>query len=240
MNYYYTINRNRQSKVGGHENSNKNLNCELRELAQQIKDLPLDSIERDKLLIKLMGKIFESKTLSSFSKYKYLPDFDNLYSEAKLRTCKYIGENINNYDPKRAEVMAWVNQNFKYKFFDAKKKTTKDNEFQTVSLDAIKDETGFEPAAPYEENHEVCPSYRKVVEEDKEGLLASTKLIYTNQKTNVKESLSLKKILLMLSNGKTRIDIHREFHIPIQSLYSFIQRNLKKEETRNYFEKYSR
>lgn len=108
------------------------------------------------------------------------------------------------------------------------------------------------PAAS-EEKTQDRGSYLKVVREDPEGLLASIKLTYANQKTNLKESISLREILLMISNGKSRMDISREFHIPQGSLYSFIERNLsplkekdskerksKKQEIRDYFEKYSR
>ena len=230
-------------------NNNENFNQELQELIQTVQESASDSSEYRKAVNKLFTKIFESKNLNKFSKYRYLDDFDNLYAEAKLRTYEYIRENINDYDPEKGKVMAWVNQTFYYKFCDVKNEQLRREQGEQK----IRDELNNFLSAPTYEIEEDCGSYLRVVREDPEELLASIKLTYTNQKTNVKESISLRETLLMLKEGKTRMDIHRELNIPRGSLYSFIDRNLlpvkdtdsegerlRKQRIRDYFNRYSR
>lgn len=123
MDYYYTINR--QSKVGGHENSNKNSNRELQELVQQIQDLPPNSRERCNLLAQLIASIQESGKLTSivtFSSRKgnihLTTRFEDVYNDALGKAFLYIAQNIDDYNPEN-EVMAWVNQTFEWNFLTA-------------------------------------------------------------------------------------------------------------------------
>ena len=208
---------------------------ELRELIELIKQLPPSSSEYRKAFNKLLTTV--SKELIKLGSYRN-QDSD-LHADALTKTIDDISNIIQKYNPtKGRKVLNWIKTAYKFKLFDLKKARKNKNE---ASLDEMKQLIGFEPSAreENEENEEDRGSYRRVVEQDPTGLLASKKLNYTNQSTNLEESLSLKEILLMVSNGKKPREICREFHIPQQSLYSFIRRSLKKKEIRNYFEKYS-
>lgn len=216
---------------------------ELQELVKQIqqlqiKQLPPSSSEYRKALNKLL--IAVSKELIKLG--SNTNQYEDLHADALAKTIEDIPNIIQKYDLKKGrKVLNWIKQAYKFKLFELNRARKNKNE---ASLDEMKQLTGFEPSASEEneedEDEEDPGSYRRVVEQDPTGLLASKKLNYTNQSTNLEESLYLKEILLMVSNGKKRTDICREFHIPQQSLYSFIRRNLKKKEIRDYFEKYSR
>lgn len=179
---------------------------------------------------------------------------EELYAQAETNTLLYIRENIDKYDAEKGTVKAWVNRTLCWKLLEAynsglerkddnePKKKERNSERKriknNVKLIEIEEPSSLDFLASSDSQEDFCITIRELIERDTEELLISEKLTYTNQKTNEKEVLSLKEILLMLSDGKTRMDIHREFHVPKQSLYSFIERRLKKKEIRKYFEEY--
>ena len=240
----------------------------LEKLIWEVKQLPVDSAEYHKALSKLLipiskalldlspkfdiyGKRF-SIHKEMFGFYKKLNSnvylLQDLCSDASLKTIKKANKIVEEYNPHGgSSVINWFKTAFKYELSNCIRKQRK------INRSEISGDCDNFPAATYE-IEENCGSYLKVVREDPEGLLASIKLTYINQKTNVKESISLREILLMLKEGRTKnlMDIHRELNIPYKSLHSLIDRNLspikktdtpgrrlRKQRIRDYFARYS-
>ncbi|NJL81714.1 MAG: hypothetical protein HC917_28570, partial [Richelia sp. SM2_1_7] len=75
------------------------LDLQLRQLVCEAQQYPAKSVERRKVLNKLITKIQQSKKLKRFTQWQNLPDFEDIYHEAEAITYLEICKNIDNYHP---------------------------------------------------------------------------------------------------------------------------------------------
>ncbi|MEH2066951.1 MAG: hypothetical protein V7K47_02055 [Nostoc sp.] len=113
------------------------LDLQLRQLVYAAQQHPAKSAKRRKILNQLIGKIQNSGKLTRFYKYRYLLNFEDIYSEAEANTYLEICNTIEDYRPEYL-VMAWVNQLFYWRFHDVKRKY-RNQQSKILSLD---DENG--------------------------------------------------------------------------------------------------
>ncbi|OKH53948.1 hypothetical protein NIES2101_09405 [Calothrix sp. HK-06] len=212
---------------------NAMLNQQLRDLVEQMKQLPPSSREWRKLLNQLLKILNTPGVLSSIETLMYrgvtvhsrriqliCPEKwrEEVYAEAKANAFVRIVEGINNYKPEKATFKTWVNQILGVEYLKAHNNIVR-NKVQTMSLDAI----SHDSTALSEEDKLL----REFIEQDT-GELLRKPLSYINQETQVKGRILLKEVLLMLLDGYKQKDIRSELHIPPQSLSSFIKRNGEK------------
>ena len=198
---------------------------ELKELVEQIQQLPLKDKQRRKLLTELIIKIQTEGRLKKFVSYQHLPDFDDLYADAMTDCLTYISTSIDKYDPEKAEVIAWVNQTLLFKFRTAFNKRYR-NKIQLV-FDELK---LMNILAVSQEKEDSYILLRELIQNDPEEILKNIKI--------KKHNVSLQQILLMLLDDKKWKEIALELQITISTAQSFYSRSLEKPEVRNYFDKY--
>lgn len=149
----------------------------LRELALEVQRYPHQSEKRRLLLNSLLDAIFRHRSLGHPQIGLWPPHFyEDLRNEAISITLTEIAEKIDNYDPARGCVMAWVNKILNFRFLDVLKKynsrgltfipTGRDQKtIQVMSLDELKRDLPMETADSDAER------LRKFIEKDPEKLL---------------------------------------------------------------------
>lgn len=229
------------------------LDLHLRELVYAAQQHPAKSGERRKILNQLIAKIQCSGKLARFSKYRNLPNFEDMYSEAAANTYLEICNKIADYRPEHT-VMAWVNKRFASRFIDVLRKY-KNQQDQILSLDELDDcrsnsdkpiskelsrveQKIFEVAKESKDNNifinddeiEVS-AVRNFIKNDPEEILRNH---YIGEDRNS----NLQKVILMRFDGKTWEEISQQLGHPVPRLSELYQRSAKKRNILNYFRKY--
>lgn len=215
------------------------LNLELIELIQQIKQLQPKSKERRKLINRLFKRIqpqFIQKSQAIFSGQDKF-----LIEDAQQETYINIQKYIHTYKPEKSKFMTWVITIFKNNFGQLLEKHKKayitriprqiadsseeENKLDVVSLDA-KNYDDFLAS----DNKQLAKKIREFLKADPENILKNKKI--RNQ------DLSLQDILLYKQEGYTFKEIGEYFSISPGTVSSFYDRNLKDPEIRQYFSRY--
>lgn len=89
----------------------------LKKLAIAAQQYPPKSLERKKILEKLIKTLINSDKLAKprGDNFKHL--YTEIYTEAKQRLFIYISQKIDDYDPEKGDVLQWVNYLLKNRFF---------------------------------------------------------------------------------------------------------------------------
>ncbi|PAX54595.1 hypothetical protein CK510_12215 [Brunnivagina elsteri CCALA 953] len=222
------------------------LDLHLRQLVYAAQEYSAKSAERRKVLNKLIAKIQSSGKLTKFLKYRYLPDFPDIYSEAEANTYLEICKNIENYRPEHP-VMAWVNKRFNSRFIDVLRRY-ENKQPKILSLDEldscnsssdkpvsrelsrVQNEIKDKLITETEDELEISTT-KNFVADDPEGILQNT---YIGEDTNA----NLQKVMLMRFSEKTWEEISQKLGHPVPRLSELYQRNIKKRKIIDYFRKY--
>ena len=186
--------------------NNKDLEQELQYLVQQIKAL-------NQLLVLISPELIK---LSPRSSEKYIKEHEHLCADALEKTIRDFSKTIQKYDPTKGTLVNWVKGAFKLNVRNLKR------DFRNKEMSSL-DYMNLEIPAPSEEDNLL----RDFIKQDTAEALNKA-LNYTSKNTNAKGRILLKDVLLMLLDGYRQQDICNKFHIPPQSLSSFIERNGKK------------
>ncbi|NJO64496.1 MAG: hypothetical protein HC836_42050 [Richelia sp. RM2_1_2] len=221
------------------------LDLQLRQLVSEAQQYPAKSVERRKVLNKLITKIQQSKKLKRFTQWQNLPDFEDIYHEAKAITYLEICKNIDNYHPEY-KVMAWVNQILNWRFQDVSRAYR--NQPRVLSIDELdscksdSDKSTSKKLSRVEkelkekfisesENEFEVSVVKNFVKNDPEGILQKT---YIGEDKNA----NLQKVILMRLDNEKWDDISKILGHPISRLSELYQRNIKKRKVIDYFRKH--
>lgn len=208
---------------------------ELRELILQIKELSPKSSEARKLKNALVSKIKESH-LIGILKLKQLNIQDGIavdlsdedIDELRLLALAETLNRIDEYNPDKAPVMAWINWSVKNIYRTERNKKYR-NKVQTVSLDAPNSESTTTlhdclPSPAPSKKREIHRLFRELIQNDPEDFLKNV-LIKSSKTGN---QISLQKVLLMRLEGITLAAIDMETGVSYKSINSSINRNKAK------------
>lgn len=201
------------------------LEDELRQLIAIAQQHPPQSAQRRKACDRLYQKLLHSGQLARPRAPQHISgSYPEIYDTAIQRLFSYLYQNIEKYSPERGSVLAWVNYLLRIRFPDAIKEVTAYNPgVQRFSLDDLSGELpGAEP--PDAHPNTLQPSAADVVDylkTDPERLL---------QNTHVKghPRATFQFIALRYVEGHTWQEISDMLTVPIPTLSTFYQRNLKK------------
>ncbi|WP_293348425.1 MULTISPECIES: hypothetical protein [unclassified Microcoleus] len=142
---------------------------ELKQLAVKAQSYPVGSLQRQIALTALMDAIWRSGQLGHPQRGSWKPDaYEDIYSEALLKTFEYIREKIDIYDPERP-LMGWVNWLIKRRFSDASEKYMNQRKLEIPSLDDL-DIENIPQEMRSNETHEML---RELIQEDPDGVFRS-------------------------------------------------------------------
>ncbi|WP_293341867.1 hypothetical protein [Microcoleus sp. CAWBG58] len=142
---------------------------ELKQLAVKAQSYPDGSPQRQTALTALMDAIWRSGKLGHPQRSSWKPDtYEDIYSEALLKTFEYIREKIDIYDPERP-LMGWVNWLIKQRFSTASEKYMNQRRRKILSLDDL-DIENIPQEMRSNETHEML---RELIQEDPDGVFRS-------------------------------------------------------------------
>lgn len=221
------------------------LDLQLRQLVCEAQGYPAKSVERRKVLNKLITKIQQSKKLKRFTRWQNLPDFEDIYHEAKAKTYLEICNKIENYHPEY-RVMAWVNQILNWRFHDVLRQYR--NQPVILSLDNLDSCKNDSDKSTSKELSRVEKELNKkfISESENEFEVSAVRHFVKNdpkeilQKTYIGEdkNANLQEVILMRLDNEKWDDISKKLSHPISRLSELYQRNIKKRKVIDYFRKY--
>lgn len=194
------------------------IDLQLRQLAIEAQNHPAGSHQRQIALTQLMDAIERSNKLVHPYKNSWSSDvYEELYSEARVRTFEYMCQNIDTYDSKRA-VMGWVNYFLNFRFQDVVDRYMNENK-KRVPLPSWDDlENIPSPEPDFFDDGEML---RRFIEEDPEGIFRNTSL-------QSRPDITLQDVALARLDDKKWETIGHNLGISPQTSCSFFQRNLRK------------
>lgn len=196
--------------------SEDELNHQLKTLAIKAQQHPQETKERRIALTQLVTAIWQSRRLCHPYKGQFQRAYEDIYDEAVQTLFFYIcqKDNIKNYAPERASVMAWVNMLLTRRFFPEAipRIIGKGNE---THLDSAQLEN-LELSEPLSLSEQV----RQCIEDDPEGIF-KTEHIRGHPEANFHA------IAMRRYSGVLWKEISAEWGIEIKTLNTFYQRCLK-------------
>ncbi|NJK67668.1 MAG: sigma-70 family RNA polymerase sigma factor [Microcoleus sp. CSU_2_2] len=195
------------------------IDLRLKRLAVEAQQQPAGSHQRKTALTKLMDEIYRSGTLGHPQRGQYPAGvYEDLYSEALLKTFEYIRPNIDTYDSERP-LMGWVNWILNLRFSDATRKYMNQTrrELSIDDLDKIEQES---------QSDEMNTWVRELIEEDPDGLFRSVSF-------RERPDITWQDIALAKLNGETFENISERIGLPLTTINSSFNRNLR--DFRDYF-----
>ncbi|MDZ8140009.1 MAG: hypothetical protein RM049_32755 [Nostoc sp. DedQUE04] len=230
-----------------------NLDLQLRQLVYAAQNYPQKSAERRKILNKLIAKIQSSGKLKKFSKYRHLPNFEDMYSEAAANTYLEICKKIEDYHPEHP-VMAWVNKVFDWRFHDVLNKHKTQNS-KILSLDKLDDcknnsdkpiskelsradKKIFELANERKDKNIPINGDEIEVSAVKDFVRNDPEEILQNYYIGEDKNANLQKVILMRFDEKSWEEISKQLGHPIPRLSELYQRSAKKRNILDYFRRY--
>jgi hypothetical protein len=89
----------------------------LKKLAIAAQQYPPKSLERKKILQKLIKTLINSDKLAKPRRDNFKHLYTEIYTEAKQKLFEYICQKIDDYDPEKGEILQWVNHLLEKRFF---------------------------------------------------------------------------------------------------------------------------
>jgi DNA-directed RNA polymerase specialized sigma24 family protein len=192
------------------------IDLRLRQLAVAAQQQPVASHRRDKALTKLMDEIYRSRKLGHPQRGSrpWLPGvYEDLHSEAVLKTFEYIRQNIDTYDATRP-LMGWVNYILNLRFSDTAQKYMNQIKREIPSLDKL------EKIEQTSQSDETSIMLRELIEEDPDGLFRSASL--RNRPDITWQDIAQAKL-----DDETLDSISKKLGVPISTIDSLFKRNLR-------------
>ena len=193
------------------------LDAQLKDLVLLARRHPQKTKERRIALTRLINAIWQSGRLCRPYSGQFQLLYQDIYDEAVQSLLFYIcqDDNINKYDPERAEVMTWVNMLLTKRFFpEAIPKTIgKENEI-TLEKSHIENISSSENISLYEQ-------VIQYIEEDPEE-------IFMNEHIKGHPEANFQAIVIKRYYGVSWKNISTEWGIGISSLHTFFQRSVKR------------
>jgi hypothetical protein len=197
--------------------SRQELDAQLKELALLAQRHPHATKGRRIALTQLVNAIWQSGKLCRPYRGQFQLAYEDIYEEAVQNLFFYLcqNDNINNYNPERGEVMAWVNMLLTKRFFPeaipkivGKKNeiTLESSHFENLSLS--------EPISLFEQ-------VRQCIEDDPDR-------IFTREHIKGHPEANFQAIARKRYSGVSWQDISVEWNIGITTLHNFYQRCMKK------------
>lgn len=193
------------------------IDLQLKRLAVKAQSYPFSSLQRQTALTALMDAIWRSGKLGHPQRGSWKPDaYEDIYSEALLKTFEYIRERIDIYDSERP-LMGWVNWLINLRFSDATQRYMNQRRLEIPSLDDLDIEN-----IPQEmQSNEMHQMLRELIEEDPDGIFRSVSL--RNHSNITWQDIALAKL-----DDETLDSIYQRLDVPIRTIDSLFQRKLRK------------
>jgi DNA-directed RNA polymerase specialized sigma24 family protein len=198
----------------------------LKQLAIQAQQHPVQSTQRRLALNRLVSEIMRSPKLARPQQGNWPRHlYEDLYNEALQKTLLEICQKIDQYNPKY-RVMAWVNELLRYRFLDVVRDYYRTRQTETRSLDQLDYDTlNINQTPPDDEAEKVA----KFLTNDPENRF---QIHIKSHPEATFQALALAKYV----EGQTWEEISLRFNISMQTIISFVKRNLHK--LNPYFRKY--
>ncbi|WDD36973.1 sigma-70 family RNA polymerase sigma factor (plasmid) [Nostoc sp. UHCC 0926] len=174
-------------------------------------------------LSKLMDVIYRSPKLWYFpNRNQYLPGvYEDIYEEARQDLFVYISQNLDKYDPTRAQFMTWANMLLKKRFFkDAIPKIIGKNELKVDPYVLENKEY------PQPDNTEV--DWITAVEKIKQYIETDPEGIFKQERIKGHPQANFRQIAIKKWSGISWKQMSEEWEIPIPTLSNFYQRSLQR------------
>ncbi|MEM6837892.1 MAG: hypothetical protein AAF609_13665 [Cyanobacteria bacterium P01_C01_bin.120] len=208
------------------------LDRQLKELAAIAKAYSPKSLQRNKVMQRLLLLIERSGQLS----YKWRGKYPGLYSDALQETRLYIVRKIDTYDPTRGKFMTWVNFKLEREVLgrikddtDAQKESQEISLYQPINRDDQESRKTQEDVLSNQEHIFLSDQVRQIIEDDPDGFLKSR---YIRGRPDV----NLQIVVIYLMNNKNLRKLAENLGVNEQTMYSFFGRSRK--ELRSYFDRY--
>lgn len=204
------------------------LEDELKKLVSIAQQHPLQSAQRRKAIDHLYQKLRKSNKLSRPPVPPHIfRSYDEIYDTAIQQLFCYLYQNIEKYNPARGTVLTWVNYLLRIRFPDAIREVAEYKKgVERIPLDALSSGELLNSASNAQDVHPATlqPTSADVVEylkTDPEGVFQRTHVQGHPQTT-------FQFVTLQRLEGYSWQDISSMCGIPVPTLSSFLQRNLKK------------
>jgi DNA-directed RNA polymerase specialized sigma24 family protein len=189
----------------------------LQKLAIAAQDCSLSSREQGAALSQLIRLITESNRLFPHHRSRFTSRYDEIFEEACQDLFVYLSKNIQRYDPQKATVITWVNNLMKRRFiWDASRKI-----LGKLTVEPL-DWSELDNQASYVSETDSLSSLLK------ECLLNDPDNLFEQECVKNCPEASFKAIAERYLAGVSWREMSTEFQIPVPTLSSFFQRNLKK------------
>jgi hypothetical protein len=197
--------------------SRQEFNVQLKELVLLAQRHPHATKGRRIALTQLVNAIWQSGKLIRPYRDQFQLAYEDIYEEAVQSLFFYLcrNDNINNYNPERGEVMAWVNMLLTKRFFpEAIPKIIGKKDEITLETSHLENLSLSEPISLFEQ-------VRQYIEDDPDK-------IFTREHIKGHPEANFQAIARKRYSGVSWQDISAEWGIGITTLHNFYQRCMKK------------
>lgn len=201
------------------------LDNHLRHLAIAAQREPKASPKRQRLLTELVSTMLRSRKLCRPRRGQFRLLYEDIYAEALQRLFMFICDRIDNYSPRKGEVLQWANFLLSRRFFIEASRDYLPTVYKGIDARDIKRLTidYLDQNNPSEINPQITPSLSQEVkaclEEDSEGLFKSA-CVVDHPAANF-QYLAVRRL-----EGYSWKDLSAELDISVPTLSSFYRRSL--------------
>ncbi|MBD2066319.1 sigma-70 family RNA polymerase sigma factor [Leptolyngbya sp. FACHB-671] len=192
------------------------LNEHLKQLAIIAQQHLPSAPERQLALTSLVYRILNSSQLCRPQSKQFVGVYQDIYNEAVQDLLAYVCHNINEYEPNRESVMAWVNVLLERRFFrDAISKVIDQQQIKRITLSELDN-----IASPTESQTSI-DLIKECIELDRENL-------FRQECIEQKLDTNFQTLVLQRTDGKSWKEIAAKLEINVSTLTSFYSRCLAK------------
>ena len=200
--------------------SGDRLDDELKKIAEQVKSYPKGSRLRSKWMTRLLhaiqqsGKLYPIQNISSVRAEFRAEVRHDAINEALL----YVARNIDDYNPHRAKMMAWVNCKLNFSRLDAINHYNQQQPKHVFLYGEFSCLEGkFRNMGNTRQVASLSVQLMKLIEEDPDN-------IFNKKHIRGHAEISFRAIALKILSGYSKREIAANWNIPEQTLYSFFSR----------------
>ena len=201
------------------------LDHHLRQLAVTAQRHPKGSLARRRALTELIGTLINSRRLCRPRRGQFRQFYEDIYAEALQRLFAFVCDRIDDYSPKKGEVLQWVNFLLSRRFFIEASRDYLPVVYKGMDAKSVKRLTldHLDQTNPSELNPQMIPSLSQEVkaclEEDPEQLFRQASVADH-------PAANFQYIAVRRLEGYSWKDLSAEFNIPVPTLSSFYRRCL--------------
>lgn len=208
------------------------LDRQLKDLAAMAKQYSPESLQRRKVMQRLLMLIERSGQLS----YKWKGKYPDLYADALQETRLYIVRQIDNYDPTRGKFMTWVNFKLDREvtgklqdFTDTQKERREISLSRPVGQDDQGSSKTQEDILSVQKHVFLSDQIRRILEDDPDGF-------FKGKHVRGRPDANLQVVALYLMDNKNLRKLAANLGVKEQTMYSFLRRS--REEMRSHIDRY--